>query len=280
MNDYVQIGEEAVAYIFDDELTHHGTKGMKWGIRRYQNKDGSLTPEGRQRYSNDADKYERKASKTTDAKRKAKYEQRAKDARDKVAKYDADKAIKDEEEKQRVLREGTAEEVMRYRGRLTVQELQNANARLNQEQQLRSYLDRDVERQKKETLVDKLLKNADGKMKKVDNLHDIVRRGLFAYDTIAKINNTFNKNFELPDIDGGKSRKDKIKKAEQEKLDKKRADRDRFLRTVDDEYVAQHLDEFSNEELSALAKRRKNINTIAAGAAAAQNIVNDDEDDD
>lgn len=32
------------------ELQHHGTKGQKWGIRRFQNKDGSLTPEGKKRY--------------------------------------------------------------------------------------------------------------------------------------------------------------------------------------------------------------------------------------
>ena len=34
-------------------LAHYGIKGMKWGIRRYQNKDGSLTPQGRKRYSQD-----------------------------------------------------------------------------------------------------------------------------------------------------------------------------------------------------------------------------------
>lgn len=33
-----------------DVLIHHGIKGMKWYQRRYQNKDGSLTPEGRVRY--------------------------------------------------------------------------------------------------------------------------------------------------------------------------------------------------------------------------------------
>lgn len=36
-----------------NELTHWGVKGMKWGRRRYQNKDGSLTALGRKRYMND-----------------------------------------------------------------------------------------------------------------------------------------------------------------------------------------------------------------------------------
>ena len=34
----------------ENELTHWGVKGMRWGIRRYQNKDGSLTPAGKKRY--------------------------------------------------------------------------------------------------------------------------------------------------------------------------------------------------------------------------------------
>ncbi len=40
-----------VRRISNDELYHHGVKGQKWGVRRYQNPDGSLTEAGKKRYA-------------------------------------------------------------------------------------------------------------------------------------------------------------------------------------------------------------------------------------
>lgn len=40
-------------------LAHWGVKGMRWGVRRYQNSDGSLTPAGKKRYDDSHEDYRR-----------------------------------------------------------------------------------------------------------------------------------------------------------------------------------------------------------------------------
>ena len=48
-------------YIHNGELYHHGIKGMKWGIRRFQNKDGSMTNAGKKRLTRKQKKNLKKA---------------------------------------------------------------------------------------------------------------------------------------------------------------------------------------------------------------------------
>ena len=100
-------------------LEHSGRKGMKWGQRLYQNKDGSLTPLGRIHYA--------KKKREANAKRKASLE-KARSEKAKKAAYEA--------KKQKVLKSGSAEDILKYKGDLTDQEMRDAITRLGLERQL------------------------------------------------------------------------------------------------------------------------------------------------
>lgn len=62
----------------DPYLSHEGIKGMRWGERRYQYEDGSLTPEGKIRYLKDYKAAEKKTKKAHKRYKKAEHEMSSK----------------------------------------------------------------------------------------------------------------------------------------------------------------------------------------------------------
>ena len=60
-----------------DELYHHGIKGMHWGVRRYQNSDGTLTNAGKRRERRDQARADREARRDAKRERKRAYKNRS-----------------------------------------------------------------------------------------------------------------------------------------------------------------------------------------------------------
>ena len=102
-------------YHNDDELLHYGVLGMKWGVRRYQNKDGSLTEAGKRRIVKDSDMlgydYRRKERKLKDPvinRRNVRNDERLKQSSDNYRKIA-------EQERARLLKEKTTLENAGYK---------------------------------------------------------------------------------------------------------------------------------------------------------------------
>lgn len=132
------------------EFCHSGIKNMKWGVRRYQNPDGSLTPAGRIRYG--VGKAREKSASAAKAKVASSKDQeraaaRAKRIEARKAKKDARIAEKNARKEAKRKREQDAKELQRYEelrrkpsSKLTAAEIAELTARLTAEKQYKELL--------------------------------------------------------------------------------------------------------------------------------------------
>lgn len=142
----------------NNSLRHHGILGMKWGVRRYQNKDGTLTAAGKKRYDKEMKdaKAERRALKIvqkntqlTQAKLKKLEEIKTENERLKKnikTGEEEEKPVNLEEKKKQVLESKSAKEVYKYKDLLSDKELQEAYVRLNYERNIKNLIPEEVNR--------------------------------------------------------------------------------------------------------------------------------------
>lgn len=175
-------------------LQHHGIPKMRWGIRRFQNKDGSLTPAGKKRYAKNQSDGDDKANDT--AKKGTSESESNED-------YEARKA--------KALKSGTVDEVLEFKNDLTPQQRTEAYNRLQWEQNMKNLAPKQVDEGKA---------RADQFFKKVDTVSGYADTCAKAWNTFANVYNAFSdSDVSLPKIDRNltngnrQTRKEEKKKA-------------------------------------------------------------------
>lgn len=225
--------------VYSDELQHWGIKGQKWGIRRYQNSDGTLTAAGQKRYNKEMEKVKKEAAKVKEAEKIAANKKKTQAKIDKLNSKkqeleDRKNALEDEkkaaeierkkqeeaesveERRERLLKSTDAKELYKNKDLLTSAELNERINRIDMETRLKSKI---VEEHHKTGL--DYMDSATNTINKSTNLFRSVDN---AFSTVSNsfIGKTLMKKLGLeppakkPDTVG-----DIIKKYRQGKIDKK-----------------------------------------------------------
>ena len=187
----------------NNELYHSGIKGMKWGIRRYQNEDGSLTEEGRRHYG-----YKLKGPgdlvKAIKTKHQAKVElkKKEKQRKERAKRLEAARKARAEKKayndaKKKALESGTADEVAKYLKDLTTDEKNKVANRLNADANLMRLADDAAARKAKEAAEKSKWNKFTRLTTKAGQLAVSIENTTKLYNSAAKIYNAFSED-KLP----------------------------------------------------------------------------------
>ena len=222
----IKTGRGEVKMNTNAELYHHGVMGQKWGVRRYQNKDGSLTLAGKRRALKMQDNYtrltdnpkyrDRDGNLTYSGRKKAlkmkeQYSQltgkkltrypgvkKQNEQNKDVKKQNDQQKEKDpreiyEAQKQKAIKSGSAKEVLKFKGDLTPQEMQYIQNRINWEQNMQSISAKEVSKGKA---------RAEKVFGAIDDITRYAGSAAKLWNTAANVYNAFSKkDVSLPKID-------------------------------------------------------------------------------
>lgn len=194
MNDHVVLRDSDAG-----ELYHHGVKGMKWGVRRFQNKDGSLTKLGSKRYNTKDGKLNKRGekelakqtAKLKDEKKLLKNKERTQKKLDKAKKLEsevddmkkADREAKAgesrESKRERLLNSTNPKELYENRNLLTTVELDDRLKRIDTEARLASKIPQ------QKTGADWLNEKMSKTSSTINNVTDVFRKVDSAYSAVA-----------------------------------------------------------------------------------------------
>lgn len=168
------------------ELYHYGILNMKWGVRRFQNKDGSLTPAGKKRYnkSNDVNSGTNK-EKSFFSRSSKKNSKETNDQEEKKIPSKDDDPEAYEAAKQKALKSGSAKDVLQFKGDLTQQEMQSAISRIRWEQDMQNLSGKEISQGQAK---------ADEIFNKVEKATKYADTSIKAWNTVANVYNAVNKD--------------------------------------------------------------------------------------
>lgn len=183
----------------NNELYHYGIKDMKWGVRRYQNEDGSLTPLGREhygygiktRFKNAINTIKTKHQAKVDLKKKAKKKKEAAKRLEAARKAKAEKKAFDEAKK-KAYETGSAEEVLKYKDHLTTEEKQKAAQRLQTEANLTRMARDNAQYKAEEAARNSKWNKLMGVTAKIGQASAGINNVVAGYNSAAKIINSFS----------------------------------------------------------------------------------------